>query len=158
MVNDVSGNWIIGTSTTFLIRSSQAYAELTVGSVTGSFDIGDVVTGGTSGSIGVVTDYVGGVLTLNYITGEFTDAESITEPGGASATVTSSTYNGDSYGAYVTVTPSYASDEKELLVYHRNHGMDQRCNNVEITGVVSEISPKTNLKPKYKKIPSQKGL
>lgn len=143
VVNDVSGNWIVGTSTTYLIRSSQAYAELTVGSVTGSFDIGDVVTGGTSGSIGVVTDYTGGVLTLNYITGQFTNTESITEPGGASATVTSSTYNGDSYGAYVTVTPSYASDEKEVLVYHRNHGMHQRSNNVEITGVVSEISPTT---------------
>ena len=148
MVNDVSGNWIIGTSTTFLIRSSQAYAELTVGSVTGSFDIGDVVTGGTSGSIGVVTDYVGGVLTLNYITGEFTDAESITEPGGASATVTSSTYNGDSYGAYVTVSPSYASDEKEVLVYHRNHGMHARNNRVTISGVTG-VTTTTTVSSQY---------
>lgn len=144
-VTDVSGNWIVGTTTTYLIRSSQAYASLVIGSVVGSFDVGDIVTGGTSGSIGVVTDYDTNTstLTLNYITGAFTNTESITEPGGGSATVTSSTYSGDSYGAYLSATPAFASDEKEILVYHRNHGMHQRSNNVEISGVASEVSPTT---------------
>ena len=60
--------------------------------------------------------------------------------GGWSATVTSSTESGDSYGAYLSTAPTYASDEKEILIYHRNHGMHQRTNNVKVEGAISEIA------------------
>ena len=52
-VNDVSGNWLQGSSTTFLVRSSEAIATQVVGSAAGTLEVGDVVTG-VSGSIGIV--------------------------------------------------------------------------------------------------------
>ncbi len=140
-VNDVTGNWLQGTSTTFLVRSSEALATMVVGSATGTLEVGDVVTGATSGSVGIVKTWDGSAnLVLHYITGAFTDTETVSEPGGWTATVTSSTESGDSFGAYLSQAPSYANDEQEILVYHRNHGMHSRTNNVKIEGVVSEIS------------------
>ena len=79
-------------------------------------------------------------MVLHYITGAFTNSETINEAGGWSATVTSSTESGDSYGAYLSTAPTYASDEKEILIYHRNHGMHQRTNNVKVEGAISEIA------------------
>ena len=144
VINDVSGNWLQGSASTFLIRSSESLATIVVSNSSGSLTEGDVVTGATSGSIGIVKTWDGSSnLVLNYITGAFTDTESLSEPGGWSATVTSSTESGDSYGAYLSSAPSYDSDEQEILIYHRNHGMHQRTNNVSIEGVVSEISPTT---------------
>ena len=140
-VNDVTGNWLQGTSTTFLVRSSEALATMVVGSATGTLEVGDVVTGATSGSVGIVKTWDGSAnLVLHYITGAFTDTETVSEPGGWTATVTSSTESGDSFGAYLSQAPSYANDEQEILIYHRNHGMHSRTNNVKIEGVVSEIS------------------
>jgi hypothetical protein len=107
-------------------------------------EVGDVVTGATSNSIGIVKTWNGtNALVLHYITGAFTDAESLSEPGGWSATVTSSAETGDSFGAYLTAAPTFDSDQTEVLVYHRNHGMHNRSNNVNIEGVVSEISDTT---------------
>ena len=143
-VNDVSGNWLQGTSTTFLIRSSEALATQVVGSASGTLEVGDVVTGATSGSVGIVKTWNGSnALVLHYITGAFTDTETLNEPGGWSATVTSSAESGDSFGAYLSSVPAYASDEQEILVYHRNHGMHQRTNNVKVEGVISEIADTT---------------
>ena len=140
-VNDVTGNWLQGTSTTFLVRSSEALATMVVGNVSGTLEVGDVVTGATSGSVGIVKTWDGSAnLVLHYITGAFTDTETVSEPGGWTATVTSSTESGDSFGAYLSQAPSYANDEQEILIYHRNHGMHSRTNNVKIEGVVSEIS------------------
>ena len=65
------------------------------------------------------------------------------KPGGTSATITSINYTGDSYDSYPTAAPSYPSDDKEVLVYHRNHGMHQRSNNVEVEGIISEVPPTT---------------
>ena len=140
-VTDASGNWLQGTSTTFLLRSSEAIATQVVGSASGTLDVGDVVTGATSGSVGIVKTWNGSnALVLHYITGAFTNSETINEAGGWSATVTSSTESGDSYGAYLSTAPTYASDEKEILIYHRNHGMHQRTNNVKVEGAISEIA------------------
>ena len=140
-VTDASGNWLQGTSTTFLLRSSEAVATQVVGSASGTLAVGDVVTGATSGSVGIVKTWNGSnALVLHYITGAFTNSETINEAGGWSATVTSSTESGDSYGAYLSTAPTYASDEKEILIYHRNHGMHQRTNNVKVEGAISEIA------------------
>ena len=140
-VTDVSGNWLQGTSTTFLLRSSEALATMVVGSASGTLEVGDVVTGATSGSIGIVKTWNGSnALVLNYITGAFTDTETISEAGGWSGTVTSSTESGDSFGAFLASVPAYTSDEKEILIYHRNHGMHQRTNHVKIEGAISEVS------------------
>ena len=144
-VTDVSGNWLVGTASTYLIKSSKALATITTTSVVSTFIEGELVTGGTSGKTGEVVSWNSGTntLVLNYLTGAFTASETITTAAGASATASNIVYSGDSYGAYVAVTPSFASDEKEVLVYHRNHGMHQRTNNVEIRGAVSEVSPTT---------------
>ncbi len=141
-VNDVSGNWLQGTTTTFLLRSSEALATMVVGSATGTLEVGDIVTGATSGSIGIVKTWDGSAnLVLHYITGAFTDTESVSETGGWTGTVTSCLESGDSFGAYLSSAPNYANDEQEILIYHRNHGMHSRQNNVKIEGVVSEVSP-----------------
>ena len=143
-VNDVSGNWLQGSSTTFLVRSSEAIATQVVGSASGTLEVGDVVTGATSGSIGIVKTWDGSTnLVLHYITGAFTATETISEAGGWTATVTSSTESGDSYGAFLSTGPAFANDEKEILIYHRNHGMHSRANNVKIEGAISEIGPTT---------------
>ena len=143
-VNDVSGNWLQGSSTTFLVRSSEAIATQVVGSAAGTLEVGDVVTGATSGSIGIVKTWDGSTnLVLHYITGAFTATETISEAGGWTATVTSSTESGDSYGAFLSTGPAFANDEKEILIYHRNHGMHSRANNVKIEGAISEIGPTT---------------
>ena len=140
-VNDVDGNWLAGSSSTFLVRSSEALATMVVGNVSGSLQVGDVVTGATSNSVGIVKTWNGSnALVLHYITGAFTDTETLNEAGGWTATVTSSTESGDSFGAYLSAAPTYANDEKEILVYHRNNGMHSRQNNVKIEGVISEIS------------------
>jgi len=140
-VDDVSGNWLAGSSSTFMLRSSEALATLVVGNVSGSLVVGDIVTGATSGSVGIVKTWDGSTnLVLHYITGAFTDTETLNETGGWTATVTSSVESGDSFSAYLSAAPTYENDEKEILVYHRNHGMHSRQNNVKIEGVISEIS------------------
>ena len=82
---------------------------------------------------------------MNFITKSFDTSDTLNEPGGTSATITSINYAGDSYTAYPTQAPSFPSDDKEILIYHRNHGMHQRTNNVEIMGVVSESYLTTTL-------------
>ena len=143
-VNDVTGNWLAGTSSTYRVRSSDAIATMVVGNVSGTLEVGDIVTGVTSGSVGIVKTWNGtNNLVLHYITGAFTDTETLNETGGWTATVTSSTESGDSFGAYLPSAPTFANDEKEILIYHRNHGMHSRTNNVSIEGVKSEISDTT---------------
>ena len=142
-ITDVSGNWLQGSNTTYLVRSSEAIATQVVGSAAGTLEVGDVVTGATSGSVGIVKTWDGSTnLVLHYITGAFTATETISEAGGW-CTVTSSTESGDSFGAYLSSAPTFANDEKEILIYHRNHGMHSRQNNVKIEGVKSEIGTTT---------------
>ena len=143
-VTDTSGSWLQGSASTYLVRSSEALATIVVGSASGTLEVGDIVTGGTSNSIGIVKTWDGSAnLVLHYITGAFTNSESLSEPGGWTGTVTSSTESGDSFGAYLTAAPTFDGDQTEVLVYHRNHGMHNRTNNVAIEGVVSEIADTT---------------
>ena len=129
------------------LTSSQSTATIVLSAIfNGTFEVGDVVTGSTSGAVGTVTSYDAGTTTLilNFITKSFDTSDTLNEPGGTSATITSIVYSGDSYTAFPTQAPSFPSDDKEILIYHRNHGMHQRTNNVEIMGVVSEV-PSTTL-------------
>lgn len=128
------------------LASSQSVATIVLSAIyNGTFAIGDEVTGSTSNASGIVTSYTSGTntLILNYVGKEFDPTDTLTAPSGTSATITSITYSGDSYDAYPTQAPSYPSDDKEVLVRHRNHGMHQRSNNVLIEGVVSEVPPTT---------------
>ena len=129
------------------LTSSQSVATIVLSAIfNGVFETGDQVSGSGSGAVGTVTAYDGNTntLTLNFITKSFDTSDTLSEPGGTSATITSISYSGDSYDAYPTAAPSFPSDDKEVLVYHRNHGMHQRTNNVEIMGVKSEV-PDTTL-------------
>ena len=129
------------------LTSSQSTATIVLSAIfNGVFEVGDQVTGSTSGAVGTCTSYDSGTSTLilNFITKAFDTSDTLNEPGGTSATITSIGYSGDSYTAYPTAAPSYPSDDKEVLIYHRNHGMHQRTNNVELMGIVSEV-PDTTL-------------
>ena len=129
------------------LTSSQSVATIVLSAIfNGVFETGDQVSGSGSGALGTVTAYDGNTNThtLNFITKSFDTSDTLSEPGGTSATITSINYSGDSYDAYPTAAPSFPSDDKEVLVYHRNHGMHQRTNNVEIMGVKSEV-PDTTL-------------
>ena len=129
------------------LTSSQSTATIVLSAIfNGTFEVGDVVTGSTSGAVGTVTSYDTNTTTLilNFITKSFDTSDTLNEPGGTSATITSIAYSGDSYTAFPTQAPSFPADDKEILIYHRNHGMHQRTNNVEIMGVVSEV-PSTTL-------------
>ena len=53
--------------------------------------------------------------------------------------MSSASYSGDSYTAYPALTPTPRAVDKKLHVFHPNHGMHNRSNNVTITGVRSEI-------------------
>jgi len=135
---DANGNAFQGLS------SSQSVATIVLSAVyNGTFVVGDIVTGSTSNADGVVTSYAANTLTLNYVGKSFSTSDTLTAPSGVSATITSINYSGDSRNAYPTAAPSYPSDDKEVLVRHRNHGMHQRTNNVLIEGVVSEVPPTT---------------
>lgn len=150
-ITDIEGNWSSG----FLdangdsfqgIASSQSVAVIILSAIfNGTFEVGNQVTGSGSTAVGVCTAYDSGsqTLTLNYINKSFDVSDTLTEPGGTSATISSVTYSGDSYTAYPTQAPSFPSDDKEVLVYHRNHGMHQRSNNVSIEGIISEVPPTT---------------
>ena len=129
------------------LASSQSVGVFVLSAIfNGVFEVGDVVSGSTSGSQGTVTAYdaSSNTLTLNYLTYSFDASDTLTNPGGTSATITSITYSGDSYTAFPTQSPSYSADDKEVAVFHRNHGMHQRTNNVEVEGVISEV-PNTQL-------------
>ena len=128
------------------LASSQSVATFDLSAIyNGIFEVGDTISGSTSGSTGVVTAYDAGTntLILNYLSFEFDVSDTLTNESGTSATITSIAYSGDSYNAYPTQAPSFPSDDKEVVVFHRNHGMHQRTNNVEIEGVISEVPPTT---------------
>ena len=150
-ISDITGIWSAGfldaNNNTFQgISSSQSVATIVLSAIyNGTFDVGAEVSGSTSAATGIVTAYDSGsqTLTLSYITRAFDISDTLSDAGGTSATITSITYSGDSYDAYPTAAPSYPSDDKEVLVYHRNHGMHQRTNNVEVEGIISEVPPTT---------------
>jgi len=140
------------------LSSSQSIVVFELSAIyNGIFAEGDTISGSTSSSSATVTAYYAIGATLpgggtasaitvyaNYVTKQFDLSDTISEPGGTSATLSTHTYSGDSYTAYPTGAPSYPADDKEVLVYHRNHGMHQRTNNVEVSGIISEV-PDTSL-------------
>ena len=80
------------------------------------------------------------LLVLKYVSKNFTATESVSEPGGGTATAAGIVYTGDTIGNFLTAAPTYAQDEKEVLIYHRNRGMHNRTNNVKVEGVISEVA------------------
>lgn len=50
----------------------------TIGTVVGTFQIGETVTGGSSGATGVISAFTATTITLTTVTGTFTNAETIT--------------------------------------------------------------------------------
>ena len=140
------------------ISSSQSVVVFELSAIyNGVFETGDTLSGSTSSATATVTQYYAIGATLpgggtasaitvyaNYVTKQFDLSDTISEPGGTSATLSTASYSGDSYNAYPTASPSFPADDKEVLVYHRNHGMHQRTNNIEIEGIISEV-PDTSL-------------
>ena len=127
------------------LKSSQSTVTLVMSTVNnGDFAPGDVITGSSSGATAIVTNYDNSTqtITANYVDSSFDTAnDTITEPGGVSGTISSAVYNGDSFTAYPTLTPQARVTDKKIHVFHPNHGMHSRSNNVEIKGVESEIPP-----------------
>lgn len=64
-----------------------ANVVLTVSGITGTFVVGEVVTGGTSSTVGTVLGYSAGTLQLYVTTGQFTSGETITGPSGSATVV-----------------------------------------------------------------------
>ena len=125
------------------LKSSQSTVSLVMSVVNnGVFEPGDVITGSSSGATAVVTAYDSGTTTItaNYVDSQFdTSNDTLSEPGGVSGTISSASYSGDSYTAYPSLTPTARAVDKKVHVFHPNHGMHSRANNVTITGVKSEI-------------------
>ena len=125
------------------LKSSQSSVTIVMSTVNnGNFEVGDVITGSSSGATAVVTEYNVGTTTItaNYVDSQFdVSNDTLSEPGGVSGTMSSATYSGDSYTAYPALTPTPRAVDKKLHVFHPNHGMHNRSNNVTITGVRSEI-------------------
>jgi len=151
-VEDITGVFQQGSNTggtiTFPIISSKTTATITVSGATGDFIVGETLTGGSSTSTAVITDWNSGTNTLlvNYVSNDFTLSETVTGTNGVTATVSTATYAGDAVVAsavqtpYVTTTPTFTSSEKKIKVYHSNHCMHDLSNNVTISGITSEIS------------------
>ena len=125
------------------LKSSQSSVTIVMSTVNnGTFSAGDVITGSSSGATAVVTDYNAGTTTItaNYVDSQFdVSNDTLSEPGGVSGTMSSASYSGDSYTAYPALTPTARAVDKKIHVFHPNHGMHNRSNNVTITGVRSEI-------------------
>jgi hypothetical protein len=152
-VTDISGTFVQGIvdnsgNITNALKSSQSNATIVLSAISnGVFEVGDVITGSSSGATATVTAYNSGTTTLsvNYVDKAFdVSNDTLTEPGGVSATISSASYSGDSYTGYPISQPTVRAGDKKVIVYQPNHGMHNRANNVEIKNVVSEI-PSTTL-------------
>ena len=88
-----NGNFNAGTFNLFRVE----YRRIDTDAHTGAFALGEIVTGGTSGAIGVVTDIVDGVsLSMTNVVGVFQNLEALT---GSIVGVTSSTSTLDEQAA-----------------------------------------------------------
>ena len=153
-INDISGNWQSGSDTGGVIVnrivSSKTLATMTVTGASGDFTVGETITGNSvnAPTAEVITwDSGTNTLTLRYVSTDFTvSTETIT--GGESsvtATVATVTYSGNAVesgavsDAFVSTTPTYSTDQRKVRISHSNHGMYDVDNNVEISGVTSEV-------------------
>ena len=130
-----------------VLKSSQATVSITTSVVTnGTFETGDTITNGANAEA-VVTSFDSGtgILEANYNKGTFLDSDTITNGSGVSATINASGVvygaSSDSRDGYPEGTIAYQDDDREVLVYHKNHGMHQRTNNIVVEGIESEIPP-----------------
>ena len=133
------------------LKSSQSLATFTLSAApaNGTPAAGDTFVGATSGATGTITSYdpaVGtyGTIIANYVDKAFDSSTEQLNIAGGSIQVSGYSavaYSGDSYTAYPAVTPTTRSVDKKVVMIHPNHGMHNRSNNVEITGVVSEMPP-----------------
>ena len=170
-ITDIKGSWLAGSldnngNTVQGVVSSAATATLYLTHpVTGTFTVPDTgatppveggwVVGSSSGTRAQITGFTEGSagvpseMTVRYVSGVFDpsqdqiDQENSTAAG-AFATGHASggvTAVGDSVNAYPVAQPTYNNAERECWIYHQNHGMHDRANNVEISGITSEIAP-----------------
>ena len=154
-INDISGNWAAGSNTGGTIAnrvvSSKTTATMVVTSASADFTVGETITGNSSTApTAEVVSWTAGTntLTLKYVSSAFT-ASTETITGGTSsttATVSSISYAGDAVEStaiqpsFPTGTPTYATTQRKIRVYHSNHCMHSASNNVIVEGVVSEVS------------------
>ena len=152
-VTDISGTFVQGIvdnsgNITNAMKSSQSSATIVLSAISnGVFEVGDVITGSSSGATATVTAYNSGTstITANYVSKAFdVGNDTLSEPGGVSGTISSASYSGDSYTGYPVSQPTVRAGDKKIIVYQPNHGMHNRANNVELKNVVSEI-PATTL-------------
>jgi hypothetical protein len=154
IVDNVDGTFLqgsnIGGTISYPIISSQSTAEIAVTSPIGSgFVVGRTITGATSGATAIVTNWNSGtnVITVNYVSNTFSDGETLNQSGTPSMSATyddgNSTYSGDTTQEYLSLTPTFSSSVKRVTVLHSNHGMHDTTNQVDISGIISEIPPTT---------------
>ena len=151
VVDNVDGSFAQGTNiggtVSYPLISSQSTGSLVVVSPTGNFIVGRTVTGSTSGATAIVTNWNSGTntITVNYVSKEFTDGETLTQSGSPSVTATyestGSSYAGDTKQEYLSLTPTFSSATRKITVLHSNHGMCDETNQVTISGVLSEVPP-----------------
>ena len=158
VLNDITGTFAQGTSTTNRLVSSKTLGTLTVASTSG-YAVGDVITGGTSGATAEITTVTNATtLALKYCSLDFQNSEAITGDGagggtnGQATTAASSTAftptgdavkTGSIQNSYPQSTPTFATTQRKVRVLHSNHGMHDVANNVTVSDVESEVSPTT---------------
>ena len=160
-ITDVTGTWLAGSvdgngNVIQGIVSSASTATIYLSSYSnGEYEAGQTVVGTTSGVTAEVVSWDNSptpkVLTVKYVSGSFDLSQDTIDVQNSSITGAIDTaaagggaeYAGDSRQAYPVAQPTYSSEERECWVFHQNHGMIDRRNNVEIVGVQSEIGPTT---------------
>ncbi|AIX14688.1 virion structural protein [Synechococcus phage ACG-2014d] len=158
-ITDIVGTWLAGSvdgngDTVQGIVSSGSTATMYLSSyANGEFEVGQTVVGSSTGRTAEVVGWDNAptpkVLTVRYVSGDFDttndslDVQNSTIQGTFDTTATDNgiTYAGDSRTAYPTAGPTFSVDERECTIFHQNHGMIDRSNNVEIVGIQSEIGP-----------------
>ena len=156
-IKDITGTFVQGSSTTNGIVSSKTTATLTVASTSG-YAIGDVITGGTSGATATITAVTNSTtLAINYASKAFSNSETITGDGAGGGTASQQTTlpssgtnfvpagdavsSGAIQPAFPDATPTYATTQRKVKIFHSNHGMHDPLNNVTVENVESEVSP-----------------
>ena len=82
-------SFILDDGTKIILEFELATFEISIGSITGTYSIGETVTGGTSGATGVYISNTASTMVLKTISGTFQSGETLTG-GTSSATSTSS--------------------------------------------------------------------
>ena len=90
-IQDISGTFVQGTSSTNGIVSSKTTATITLASTSG-YAIGDELTGGTSSATATVTSITNSTtLVVNYDSKSFTNGETVTGDGAGGGTASQQT-------------------------------------------------------------------